>query len=65
MAVSKITISFKSSETELYDKIRNSSCSPAVYIKDVMIRHFEELESGKKTISKLTVEKNYIDEFTL
>ena len=49
----KITVSFKDSEMELYERLKKSSCSPAVYIKDLLIKHFEELDSPKTNSSSI------------
>ena len=52
MAYPKITISFKESESQLYDRVKNCSCSPSVYIKDVLIKHFAELDAKENPSGK-------------
>jgi hypothetical protein len=38
-----ITITFKKTEMELYNKIKSSSTSPPVFIKDVMTEYFKSI----------------------
>lgn len=45
----KITISFRDTEADLYQKIKNSSCCPTVYVKDILIRHFAAMDTNKKS----------------
>lgn len=63
MSCPKITISFKVNELDLYDKVKNSSCSPATYIKDLLIKHFKELEAKESEVPKQS--RNFIDDFDL
>lgn len=43
-----MSISFKDSEQDLYDRIVASSCSPTAFIKDVLIDYFKKKDAEEK-----------------
>lgn len=45
----KITVSFKETEVELYRKIKDSSCCPSMYVKDILMKYFAAMDINKKS----------------